>query len=837
MTWNINLKQGRMVGTQWYSNRRFVDLPRLWSYAPGQIATLAYITELESELLKSKTADESVGPQGITFYGVAVEPTVNVGELVNYAPLYWLSELDHPMTRLTYLTVEQIQIIEAADLHNSNIGFEHHYGPQNIPSYNGGQGDAAQGDAVDSSNSNTGSPDPSAAMAALDSGFGGWGIGSPGNLGGYSTIGGFIPGTTPEEQAARMCLAAQYANPPLAAFGGGDGGGYDGGPGTGVPFFPTIGPNSGVYSGSLSSLGNMVAMALGTGEYQVKILTAGVTAQGSFEVDQTVPITTWANLTPAGRAPFPTAQLAPYSVGYIREYWQDPAGTTFGANSAIPALTGVFPDPFSNFGGAPITDRPGNFVAYVDLQMQRLSGSNTWDNAHFMNVFNQTLGWVLTSNDYLAALQNAQSNTLSNFGSANYRDFVSQGFDKYQQGAALRKALINVGTMVQVIPEGFFGTPNAVAKFLVDIGLGSVGGLSDKLYTAGVNFDDIYNAGYVNVITNILNTITNQADLVVIQDVVESTIPKMISPLAYTSIEIASGLTNDSAFPNFAAFGRDIFQRAPGLSSLTGISLVALIDSVQSDITANVEAITGNVTVGNSVPLLSQSIIDSLRTYLPLGAGNGPVSMLNIIGTGSGYLLDGIRAVNLAISQLYATDYGPQIRDILTEISRFQSAYALTEAEVKAAASFTPVPAPGVAADGSVIPGGPNYWGTQVEAKKTEYLNLLSAIAADTTGEIPTIVAQINENWLWCCRNLYYEMLNYNRANFTVTAFNDNSQYLSFVSSLPSYGADPQNIGTDYLLYGICLPNEAGDTVKAVLGQGKTNQLLGENGVLVKNII
>lgn len=643
----------------------------------------------------------------------------------------------------------------------------------------------------------------------------------PGDQGGYGSfeIGNFTIG----------------GPPPVSS--GGDGGGYDGGPGTGVGFFPTIGPNSGVYSGSLSSLGNMVAMALGTGEYQVKIVTAGTTAQGSFEVDQVLPAKTWANLTPAGGAPLPTAVIAPYSVGYIREYWKDPAGTTFGANSTIPALTGVFPDPFTNFSGASITDRPGNFVAYADLQMQRLSGSNTWDNAHFMNVFNQVLGWVLTSNDYLAALQNAQSNTLSNFGSANYRDFVSQGFDKYQQGLALRKALINVGTMVQVIPEGFFGTPNAVAKFLVDIGLGSVGGLSEKLYTAGVNFDDIYNPGYVNPITNILNTITNQADLTVIQDVVESTIPKMFSPLAYTSIEIASGLTNDSAFPNFAAFGRDIFQRAPGLTSLTGVSLVTLIDSVQTDITANVEAITGNVTVGNSVPLLSQAIIDSLRTYLPLGAGNGPVSMLNVIGTGSGYLLDGIRAVNIAISQLYATDYGPQIRDILTDLSRFQSAYALTEAEVKAAASFTPVPAPGVAADGSFIPGGLNYWQTKVEAKKTEYLNLLSAIAADTTGEIPVIVSQINENWLWCCRNLYYEMRNYNRANFTVTSFNDNSQYLSFVSSLPSYGADPQNIGTDYLLYGICLPNEAGDTVKAVLGQGKTNQILGENGVLVKNII
>jgi hypothetical protein len=211
--------------------------------------------------------------------------------------------------------------------------------------------------------------------------------------------------------------------------------------------------------------------------------------------------------------------------------------------------------------------------------------------------------------------------------------------------------------------------------------------------------------------------------------------------------------------------------------------------------------------------------------------------MLDVIGTGSGYLLDGIKAVNIAISQLYASAYGPRIRDILTEISRFQSGYALTEAEVKAAASFTPVPAPSVAADGTFIPGGLGYWQTKLEAKKTEYLNLLSEIAADTNGNIPVLVAQINENWLWCCRNLYYEMRNYNKANFTVTAFNDNSQYLSFISSLPGYGADPQNIGTDYLIYGICLPNEAGDLVKAVLGQGKSDYLFDAAGVRVTNII
>jgi hypothetical protein len=193
---------------------------------------------------------------------------------------------------------------------------------------------------------------------------------TPGNFSGSSYSGIGNPGE------------ADFGFSSPVVWGGGSGGGYDGGPGTGVSAFPSFGPNSGVYLGSLSSLGNMVAMALGTGEYQVKIVTAGTTAQGSFEVDQLLPAKTWANLTPAGRAPLPTAVIAPYSVGYIREYWRDPAGTTFGANSAIPALTGVFPDPFTNFGGvAPITDRPGNFVAYADIQMQRLSGSNTWDNA------------------------------------------------------------------------------------------------------------------------------------------------------------------------------------------------------------------------------------------------------------------------------------------------------------------------------------------------------------------------------------------------------------------------------------------------------------------------
>lgn len=603
----------------------------------------------------------------------------------------------------------------------------------------------------------------------------------------------------------------------------------------------TVPANSGVYSGSLSSLGNMVAMDLSEGDYQIKVTTPGWVNIGYLEVDTYVPLRTWANLRVQAGQPSPIGVLAPYTSGYIREYWRDPTQATFGSNSAIPALTGVIPDNLTDSSGNPITDMQGNFIAYVDLQMQRLSGSNTWDNLYFMNAFSQALSWVLTTNDYLAALQNAEANTLSNFGSSNYADFVSQGFDKYKIGFALRRAIANMGILVTTIPEGFFGTPNAIAKAMVDNGIGFVGDLSTKLFDGGVVFNDIYNTAYTPIISDILKSITNTADLIIIQDTFKTSITDMASPMDYTIIERASGLINDSIFKTMADFGRDIYERAPNIQVETGADLVELIDSVQSDISPNVEALTGNVNADGTTPMLSQTIIDSLRTYLPVGDNKGPISIINVIGSASGYLIDGLRAVNDGIAQLYASDYGPQIRDALTEISRYNSKYALTEAEVLAAEKWVRVPPPTVigfdANNSPIITQGPDYWETKLEEKKKNYFDLLDTIAADTSGNYPAIVQQINENWNWCCRNIYFEWKNYNKANLTVSSFSDNSQYLSFVSSLPQYGADVQNIGTDYLLYQICQPNEAGDTIKAVLGQGKTNQLLGEAGVVTKNVV
>jgi hypothetical protein len=105
---------------------------------------------------------------------------------------------------------------------------------------------------------------------------------------------------------------------------------------------------SGVYTGSLSSMGNFVAMALNEGGYQQ--IYAGRDPETGGDVFVNIP----------------------WLTGYMREYWKSPSGCTFGSNSAIPALTGVMPSTYS--------DTPGNLLYYIDLQLCRASGSNFFNN-------------------------------------------------------------------------------------------------------------------------------------------------------------------------------------------------------------------------------------------------------------------------------------------------------------------------------------------------------------------------------------------------------------------------------------------------------------------------
>lgn len=718
--WNIN--------GFWYSKYYLKDIfPRELWYNFNRLAILAYITEEEYNLILTNFPDyvspsqvvgyiEANNPETVlNFIGPQLPPpsVVNFAKtqspFVNNAPYYFIPEQGGRIHKLVYITTEARDFLIEQDIYGIGLATTAYFGPYGIPIYDSGSGASCSA--------------ASAAAASVSGSPCG-----PGSVG----IGCF-------------------GGPSFDGFSSNE---YQ------IPIFS----ESGIYDGSLSAQGNMLAMQLGEGEYQYNSSTGAV---------------------------------KPYHSGYFKEYLKDPRGDIFGANTLMPALTGVMPDKF--------TDMPGNAIYYTDLALYRISGGNQFDQFYFVNAFTSAVGWVLTVNNYLAALKKAEDTNLAYYGADSFQVLTTQGFNKYQVGNALVTAFRNIGLMASVLTSGYFGTANAVADVMLENGLGYINNLSLNLYTAGVNFDDIGNSLYTDIITQELRQITNPADIETIQEVLGSTIPNMFNPLDYTRIDRASGLPNDSEFATFAEVGLDFFKRAPNLILQTGQEIADLINNVQSNVTANVESLTGNT-------LINQETIDSLRNFLPIGANNEPITMLNVIGMASGYQSELMREVNDGIAQLYATQYGTQIRDTFTEISRLSARLPLTTAEqTRDIAS----------------------WDRLLEQKKDEYYTLVNTIVADTTGNIPAIVNQINDNYDKFTTNLYYEIKNYEKSNINVTSYGDTISVLTFVQSIPGYSADTANIATDYMLYGLTQDTLEGEVARTVLDTGKNDLFFRESGVTI----
>lgn len=574
-------------------------------------------------------------------------------------------------------------------------------------------------------------------------------------------------------------------------------------------------------SGAISALGNMVAECLnayGQSKY-VSVATGQLVQPSSITYYDAGPLFSFNE----------PVRAQPWMNGYFRQYWRDPTTCTFGANSAMPALTGVMPEKF--------TDMQGNFVYYVDLQIQRLSGNNSWDNFYFINAFNQLIGYVITCNAYAKGLLEAEQKNLEYFGFKSYNELVTQGWSAYKASIALPKAFENLGVLVETIPLNIFGTSNGVTKTMIDRGLGVIGNLSDQLFNSGIVYQQIENPNYTAQLNSILSSITNPTDLAVIQQVLKTTIPTdfFTSPLSYTSIESASGLVNDSGFKDLAAVGKDLYQKAPGSNFTLGAQVSNLIRQIQEETSDSIEDLKTNDS------LLTPELIASLRTFLPLAANNAPISMLNVIGTASGYYAENIELVNEGIAELYATDYGPQIISILSDITRYGGGVALNESEKIAAERYTPVPPPQYtqSADGNPTTiggtGGPNWWKVQQDAKIAQYFALLNTIVADPA--MTSIVSKINDNYMTACEYLNIEHTNYIKANISITPFGDNSQIFSFVSSLPEYAVDRNNIGTDYMLFALATDSVSGNIASTILNQSKNNFFISNAGGKVTGLV
>jgi hypothetical protein len=551
--------------------------------------------------------------------------------------------------------------------------------------------------------------------------------------------------------------------------------------GIGLSQYNNIPSSNGVFSGTLSAQGNMIAMLLNTGGPKI-VFTGAVDEFGS-----------------------PIGLAVPWLTGYVREYWKNPSNCTFGANSAIPALTGVMPSD---------NELAGSMLYYVDLQLTRVSGSNYFDNFKFINNFNGALNWVSSSNDFILAFKKAEETNLAYYGYKTYQEFLSADFSKYKVGLALTKALTNVGKMVTEISVGQFGTVNSVAKVLIDLGLGAIGGLTAKLTSLGIPVNsNIYFDIYSQEIEQVLKTITKASDLETIQAVVQSTILNMTDPTDYISISKCSGLVNDSLFASFKEFGFSLYQNAPNFSLTTGKSLTDAIDLVLSESSQAIESLA------TPTSILPPDIIAGGREFLPEGVNNGQVSILNVIGTPSGYLNKYLTAVNQGIDKLDKSVFSQQLRTAFSEINTTYSIYKAT--------STTDVYAPPVPPDAF----------ENFEKAKNNYFALVNTIANDP--RTTSIVDDLNKNYNELCTRLSLEVRNFNKGNLvpTTDTVRDNSVIYSFVSSLPSYASDSQQLGTDFMLYNMCQDNQAGQLIKALLNQYKNRNLFSNIGVKDNSIL
>lgn len=555
---------------------------------------------------------------------------------------------------------------------------------------------------------------------------------------------------------------------------------------------------SGLYSGSLSSQGNMVAEQLNTGG--LNYVQTGTDVDGNS-----------------------TYLARPYLTGYFRQYFKDPRGCTFGSDSAIPAITGVMPSKYAT---------PGSLLYYMDIQMTRLTGSNTFDSKYFINAFNQALSWVVTSNGYVSSLNNAQNTNLAYYGANSAAQLITSGFDVLAKSNAVKLALKNQGTMVQTINNGNFGTPNAVAQVLVQSGLGGINNLSATLLQNGITLQNISSNNYTAIISDTLANITNASDLNTIQYVIDSSIPNMTSALNYTSIEKSSGIVNDSSYTTMADIGNVLYKRGPISTFTTGNQLYNFLSNLQYEVPPSISNLS------TQTSMLRPDIIESLRSYLPISADNQPIGVVNVIGMASGYLTDYIQLVNEGLAALAATEYGAQISSTLSTISRYAAGVPADANEDAVAKRYQPVPPALYGNDGEggqvlIRSAGPNYYQLKSAEYQQQYYNILANVVADPNNNIQAIVKQINDNYDIVCSQTSLEYQNWMKANLQISSYGDNSLYFSFVSSLPGYAADRQNLGTDLVLYGMSQNNDSGNLSKFILEQSKNITLLSNVNVRV----
>lgn len=781
MTWTINYDNGIWADDQWVSRDIAWHAVKEMTTEKGDTLKLAYITEEEYNYLAERPVYNSgqvIMTSGVTYIGdrrIFALPKKG-SQIILRPPMYWKSSRSHPVAKLYYLDTSQRRLLNELDLYGQDIKNNPHYGPYGIPSY--------QGNGVDIMGTGTIMYQKANLPYGKDAGV---------NVGSYGLI---------NEMIANQ-----------------------------------INPQSGIYEGSLSSLGNMVAMLISDGDLFVEIRSS---AQTNVRVGDRMTKAVWDTIVGSFDG---SAVYVPHSAGYFRKYWRDPQNTTFGSNTAIPALTTVIPDDFKDLKGNRIANFTGLLPYYIDLQAQRITGGDDWDNRKFTQIISGVEAWVSDNNRATNMIIRGRK-TLDYYGHEDYMDYVSKGWYKYLYGDAVKKAITNIGAYAYYINQGDiregrwvgFGTSNSVIKMIIDNNLADIysgtSSVADQVAALGANDLNMYDPQYTTAFDSILKKITNDVLLQEIQETIDSSIPNITSAYDFTDIAKCAGFTNDNPyFKTFIDIGIDMSTKHEAVVIQNGSQFIRVLESMPKPTDEEIAAI--NSLKGENGELISQTVLDRIKGLIP--STDAPVTMYDVVGTMAGKINYFLHEVNFGIGQLYASKYGTEIRDALTNISRTHSAQPGDDAEAADysrwyAANSGQAQDPVTGDWYDVTPDVSIYWVPKEQAAKNYYFSLIAQVAADNTDGIQAIIKRINTNWTKCCQYVYHEWEIFNKgaSSFPDGNYFVDSQYAGFVQSLRNYAKDYGNINMDLLLYNMTQENAAGERARTLLNYGKYEKAFSE---------
>lgn len=780
MSWTPRIEDGTTTENgEWFSLQIRPNIPREITYGGNRIAYISYITKVEWDLLYAsavKFAKLQLTPWNVYF--VSKETTFRSAS--NYLvspPLYWRSSPEHALARLIYLTQDQINMLKSIDIHGSGIATKNNYGPLNIPSY---QGNSAI---------------------------------SPINVGEdyYDDAGDNQPYVYFEEDryddaGDNVQSIVQDSKPIESVI---------------TPIKSEQQIESRIYKGSLSSLGSMVAQGLNTADPDIIITTA----ERGFETGQRLSFAEFNNqsMELGDRL---RGKAAPVTKGYIRQYWEDPRQITFGSDSEIPALTGVIPNPFTLKDGTRVIGFTGSFIYYVDLQLKRFTGGDQWNINHFISVFRLVQTSLTVNNQFLASAKNGEK-PIENHGGSTMTEVNTRKFNRFKKGTSILSLFRNSGKLVENLTKGEFrdnewigfGSANAVIKSLVDNNFADIiinnQTLADTIEFAGIDYQDIWNPEYTTRFAQILKLITDKTTLKTIQETLKTNVVNIESAFDFTIYEKVAGIKSDDNFKTISTVGKEFGIHHSSITATTGEEIATMIESVVVP-NISIESISGN---GQTV---NKRLTKEIRARLVKGEDNGPATMQDVAGVVSGNLLDQMKKINSGIAKIYETGPGQDIKNILQDISLINAKMVVEKARVleESKKQRSPKSPPIVS----------NLPALEQELDRKKSLYKISVALAANNVALKSIVKEVNDNYLECCRALYREVSNWHLFNFSEIEPVDQTGQLSFIRDLNSFGEDADNIGTDDLFKGLLQDTEPGHRFAAALGLGKTDAAISKQG-------